>query len=116
MPGNCSAHQWCPRWPSLNGTFAEQLPAAVYMVLLLKLISEVQPAHRCGSTFTDVMDALAHDVSVQRLESELGTPGGQGFNDARHIVADEHEACHLSVSLYCASQSILCILQRPSSR
>lgn len=26
-------------------------------------------------TFTDMVDALAHDVSMQRLESELGTSG-----------------------------------------
>lgn len=116
VPVYCSVQRWCPRWPSLNGTFAEQLLAAVYAVLLLKLISRAQPAHRCDCTFTDVMDALAHDVSVQGLESELGAPGGQGFNDARYIVADEHKACHIGVSLHCASQGILCILQRPSSR
>jgi hypothetical protein len=63
------------------------------------------------STFTDMVDALAHDVSMQRLEPELGTSGCQWLNDARHIVANEHKACHIGVSFHGASQSILRILQ-----
>ena len=62
-------------------------------------------------TFTDVVDALAHDVSKQRLEPELGTSGRQWLNDTRHIVANEDKARHFGVSFHGASQSILRILQ-----
>ncbi len=62
-------------------------------------------------TLTDMVDALAHDVSMQRLESELGTSGCQRLNDTRHIVANEDKARHFGVSFHGASQSILRILQ-----
>ncbi len=62
-------------------------------------------------TFTDMVDALAHDVSMQRLEPELGTSGRQWLNDTRHIVANEDKARHIGVSFHGASQSILRILQ-----
>ena len=61
-------------------------------------------------TLADVVDALAHDVSVQGLEPELGAPRRQWLNDSRHIVADEHKTCHVCMGFHGAPQSILRIL------
>lgn len=73
-------------------------------------------AAQAKGTFTDMVDALAHDVSMQRLEPELGTSGRQWLNDARHIVANEDEARHIGVSFHGASQSILRILQETTAK
>jgi len=75
-----------------------------------KMKTWVGAAQKKG-TFTDMVDALAHDVSMQRLESELSTSGRQRLNDTRHIVANEDKARHIGVSFHGASQSILRILQ-----
>jgi len=58
-----------------------------------------------------VIDAGLHDLAVQGLEAELGAAGGQGFDDARDVVADEDEAGHPAVGLHGAPQSVLGVLQ-----
>ena len=60
-------------------------------------------AAQAKGTFTDMVDALAHNVSMQGLEPELGTSGCQWLNDTRHIVANEDKACHIGVSFHGAS-------------
>ena len=60
-----------------------------------------------------MVDSLAHDVPMQRLEPEFGTPGRQRFNDTGHVVADEHKASDFGVSFHGAPQSILGILNSP---
>lgn len=64
-------------------------------------------------TLADVVNALAHDLPMQRLEPELGTPRGEGLNDAGHIVADEHKASDFGVSFHGAPQSVLGVLHKP---
>ena len=58
---------------------------------------------QASGTFADMVDALAHNVSMQGLEPELGTSGCQWLNDTRHIVANEDKACHIGVSFHGAS-------------
>ena len=64
------------------------------------------------STFTDMVYALAHDIPMQGLESEFGTPRGQWLNNSRHIVADEHKACHIGVGFHCSPEGVLGVLKQ----
>jgi len=57
-----------------------------------------------------VVDALGDDTTVQRLEPELGASRGEWLDDARDIVADEHEPSNLGVRLHCSPQRVLRIL------
>ena len=61
-------------------------------------------------TFTYVVDAFAHNIPMQWLEPELGTPRGQRLNDAGHVVTYEDKASDIGVSLHGAPQCILRVL------
>ena len=59
---------------------------------------------------TDVLNSGPRTLIIQRLEPELGAPGGQWLNNPAHVVADDAEAGDPGVLLHRPPQRVLRVL------